>query len=97
MSGATITTTFKGIIALTYVNKFWHNQITRYAIDNNKCNDWLAINRQLSCEQIASEGFLKVLQWARQNGCEWNSWMILFRLEYRIAIFPIREHVQERL
>src|SRR5271169_1240038 len=57
-------------VVLVYVNKFWHNKITTYAI---KYRDSIKVTRQLRCENIASEGLLEVLKWARQNGCEWNN------------------------
>src|SRR5271169_854085 len=58
-------------VVLVYVDKFWHNKITTYAI---KCRDSIKVTRQLRCENIASEGLLEVLKWARQNGCEWGRW-----------------------
>jgi hypothetical protein len=61
------------LVVFVYVNKFWHNQVTRYAIKYNSCECWSKINRQLCCDHIAGEGFLEVLKWARQNGCEWDS------------------------
>src|SRR5271169_966089 len=57
-------------VVLVYVDKFWHNKITTYAI---KCRDSIKVTRQLRCENIASEGLLEVLKWAHLNGCEWNS------------------------
>ena len=59
---------------------------------------------ELTCSKAAENGYLEVLKWAHDNGCPWDEWMILlydryrsynktFRLEYRYAIFPIRELV----
>ena len=56
-------------VVLVYVDKFWHNKITTYAI---KCRDSIKVTRQLCCENIAGEGLLEVLKWARLNGCEWD-------------------------
>src|SRR5271154_759384 len=57
-------------VVFDYVDKFWHNKITTYAI---KCKDSIKMDRQLCCKNIASEGLLEVLKWARENNCAWDS------------------------
>src|SRR5277367_2501798 len=56
-------------VVFVYVDKFWHNKITTCAI---KYRDSIKVTRQLRCENIASEGLLEVLKWARENDCHWD-------------------------
>ncbi len=55
------------VVVLAHVSKYWYKISKRCAIQNK-------ISRKLNSYDIASEGSLKVLQWARSNGCDWNYW-----------------------
>src|SRR5580698_613784 len=52
-------------IVFAYVNKFCYKAIARIAIEYD-------IKRSLKCYEIAEEGSLEILKWARYNGCEWD-------------------------
>ena len=53
------------LIVFSHVNKFCYNTSSRYAVTHK-------FTKRLECHQIAAEGSLGVLQWARQNGCVWD-------------------------
>src|SRR5579871_4643489 len=55
------------LIVLLFVNKKFHKMCSNYGKINK-------INRILKCHNIAVLGYLEILKWIRQNGCEWNSW-----------------------
>ena len=54
------------IKVMPHINKTFYGLVSRYASINK-------ISRRLKCHEIASEGYLEVLKWARENGCDWNS------------------------
>jgi hypothetical protein len=55
------------LIVLCHVNKKYYGLVSDYGKINN-------INRKLICDEIARYGYLEVLKWARENGCEWDSY-----------------------
>ena len=38
-------------------------------------NEWKKFNKNEVCEIAAQNGWLDLLIWARQNGCEWDSYI----------------------
>src|SRR5271155_4194575 len=54
------------VVVLARVNKLCYKLACKCAIQNK-------INRQLQCYEIAAEGSLEILKWARSEGCPWNS------------------------
>src|SRR5580693_1986949 len=54
------------VIVLAHVSKSCYEISKKCAIQNK-------INRSLHCHEIAAEGSLEVLKWARSNSCDWNS------------------------
>ena len=36
--------------------------------------EWEKFDKYNVCDIAASNGWLDLLKWARQNGCEWDSW-----------------------
>ena|SRR5580692_1293486 len=54
------------VIVLAHVSKFCYKLAHRCAKENR-------INRTLQCREIAAEGSLEVLKWARSNGCRGTS------------------------
>jgi hypothetical protein len=55
------------LIMLLHVNKKYYELVSKYRKINS-------LRRNLFCEEIASDGYLEVLKWARENGYDWNSW-----------------------
>src|SRR5580658_2034417 len=55
------------IVVFSHVNKFCY-------IISSRCAIQYKIPKSLKCHEIAIEGSLEVLKWARSNGCEWNSY-----------------------
>ena len=55
------------IIVLARVNKLCYILSCKRAIQNK-------IRRHLQCYEIAMEGSLEVLKWARSEGCPWDSY-----------------------
>lgn len=51
---------------LSHVNKFWYNTFSKYAKEQRD------IDLIIRCYEIASEGSLKLLKWAHDNGYRWN-------------------------
>ena len=54
-------------IVFANVDKYYYNSVAKYAIKHK-------ITRKLDCSVIASKGYLGLLKWARENGCDWNSY-----------------------
>jgi hypothetical protein len=54
------------IVVFTRVNKLCYRITSRCAIEYR-------ISRSLKCHEIAIEGSLEVLKWARSEGCPWDS------------------------
>ena len=50
------------VIVFAHVSKSCYEISKKYAIQNK-------ISRSLRCHEIAAEGSLEVLKWARSNGC----------------------------
>jgi len=55
------------VIVFAYVSKYYYKIAKQCAID-------FKISRTLQCEDIASEGLLEILKWARSSGYKWDSW-----------------------
>ena len=53
------------VVVWAHVNKFSYKVACKCAKENK-------INRILQCPEIAAEGSLEVLKWARSNGCDWD-------------------------
>ena len=53
------------LIVLSNVNKKFYFLCSEYGRKNN-------IKKNLICCNIATIGYLEVLKWARENGCEWD-------------------------
>ena len=53
------------LIVFAHVNKFYYKTSSRYAITHK-------ITKRLECKNIAAEGSLELLKWARENGCIWD-------------------------
>ena len=73
--GVMYKTSIVSIKVFPHVNKFCYRISAKYAIQHN-------IKRPLKCKTIASEGLLEVLQWARFNGCEWDSYTCDYAVQY---------------
>ena len=54
------------LVVFANINKFCYNVSKKYAVANK-------IGRTINCCDIAKEGYLEILKWARSNGCDWNS------------------------
>src|SRR5579863_3260904 len=54
------------LIILLFVNKKFYKICSNYGKINK-------INRILKCYNIAALGYLNILKWAHQNGCQWGS------------------------
>src|SRR5579872_7226205 len=59
-------TSFISVIVMARVSKLCYKLSSKCAIRNK-------INRHYQCNEIASEGSLEILKWARSKGYEWNS------------------------
>lgn len=53
------------VVVLAHVSKYFYRVSRKYA-------QIYEISRVIKCEDIALEGYLKVLKWARQNGSKWD-------------------------
>jgi hypothetical protein len=53
------------IVVLSHVNTFCYRIARKCAIENR-------ISKALQCHDIASEGSLEVLKWARESGYQWD-------------------------
>ena len=54
------------IIILACTSNFFYKIARNYAILHG-------IERQIKCKDIAYEGSLNILKWARENGCKWDA------------------------
>ena len=54
------------LLIMAHINKTYYGIVRWYAKINK-------ISREILCYEIASEGHLEVLKWAREIGCKWNS------------------------
>jgi len=63
------------IIVLANVNKQWYKRSQKCALKHH-------ISRSLKCHEIAAEGSLEVLKWARFNGYDWDSRTCLVAAAY---------------
>ena len=61
-------------IVFANVDKYYYNSVSKYAIKHK-------ITRKLDCSVIASKGYLEILKWARENGCNWDSLTCSFAAE----------------
>jgi len=43
-------------------------------LENNCKNIPISLKRYVLCQNVAANGHLDVLKWARENGCPWNEW-----------------------
>ena len=53
------------LIMLRHVNKYYHKSVSCYGITNKT-------TRTLDCYEIVVNGYLEILKWARENGCDWD-------------------------
>jgi hypothetical protein len=63
------------IIVLTHVNKLWYRMARRYAKQNK-------ISRNLKHYEIAAEGSLEVLKWAKSYDCCSDLWTCAYAAKY---------------
>src|SRR5579872_4120649 len=53
------------MVSLSHTSKTIKRRVVRFAISNK-------ISWSLKCSDIATKGYLNVLKWARELGCQWN-------------------------